>query len=671
VGLLQIFAPAAHAACAKVVIQIVQELTFERDGFEARLGITNNLPTALDNFQVTLRFTDADGNAVGAYTTGAGSGGDKFFYRAQTGYSMPTSIAGGAEKQMAYLIVPAPGAAGATATGALYFVGATLRFMADGVEQVLEVAPDSITVKPMPLLRLQYFLPGDVYGDDPHTLPVEAVVPFALGLRTINQSPFATARNVGVVAGQPEIVDNEQGLLVAFSILGSQVNGLASLPSLKIKLGDIAPRSSTLASWSMTASLSGTFGKFSAEVEHAPEFGGALTSLIPPDAITTHRLIGQVLVDLPGRDGRLDFLATDTMTGPLTAVKAFESDNDAISTPVDYIAPNASEVSIAPVGGAVYSLTVNAASDLLYVKLASPISSDQTVRAIRSDGKALPYANCWISKTRDGAGPWQYWLNLFDTNKTAPQSYALTFSTATQDNQTPVLSFPGGRNYAVVQGQVLTVQVSGVDPDGLIPTLSTGLLPDGAVFNNSGTGTGTLTWTPTASQLGTYSIQFRASDGLATDAKSIEVQVVDSSSAAYAAWAGQYWPGVTDQAVIGPAADPDRDQLSNLLEYGLGGDPTQPDDSILPVIAKETVGDLVYLTLTYQRRTNDPALLFEVVASDTLGAPLSLWTVQSETLAVSQDNLPAGMQRVKVRDSLPLSALPTNARYLRLRLTGN
>lgn len=670
-GLLGVLPSTVHAACAKVVIQIVQELTFERDGFEARLGITNNLPTALENFQVTLKFSDAERNPVGAYTSGAGGSDDKFFYRAQTGYTVPTSIAGGAEKQMAYLIVPVPGSAGLTAAGALYFVGATIRFTADGVDQVMEVAPDSITVKPMPALRLQYFLPGDVYGDDPHTLPVEPLVPFALGLRTINRSPFAPARNVSIVAGQPEIVDNELGLLVAFAILGSQVNGQPALPTLQIKLGDIAPRGAALASWSMTASLSGTFGRFSAEVEHAPEFGGALTSLIPAEAISTHRLIGQVLVDQTGRDGRLDFLATDAMSGPVANVKIYESDNDEISAPVEYFAPGAAEVAIAPTGGQGFSLSVAAASDIFYVKLTSPISADQTVKAVRSDGKTLPAANCWVSKTRDGGGPWQYWLNLFDTNKTASQSYALTFSSALQPNQAPVLSFPAGRSYTAIQGQPLSIQVMATDPDGLIPTLTTGLLPDGASFNNAGNGSGTLSWTPTHEQLGSYTVQFRTSDGFATDSKSVEIQVVESNSAAYAAWAAQYWPGVTDQAIIGATADPDRDRLSNLLEYALGGNPTQLDESILPQIDRELIGGQWYLTLTYQRRTDDPALLCEVVAADNAETPLALWSVQSQTLVVSQANLPAGMQRIKVRDSVPLSSLTTNTRFLRLRVTGN
>lgn len=659
-----------HAVCARVTIQIEQELTLEREGFEARLGISNTLPAALENFQVTLRFADLDGNPVGAYTAGDGAPTDKFFYRPQTGYTVPTSIAAGLEKKIAYLIVPTPGAAGTTASGALYYIGATIKYTVAGEEQTVEVAPDYITVRPMPLLQLQYFLPGEVYGDDPHTEPVEPAVPFALGVRVSNHSAFATARNVGILSGQPKITDNDQGLLIDFRIVGSEVGGQPAQPTLQVNFGNIAPHRAGVANWLMTSTLSGNFVDFLAEVEHAPEFGGALTSLIPEEAISTHRLLGQVLVDQPGRDVVRDFLATDAMTGAITAVKLYESDNDEVSRPVDYLAPGAGGVTLAPTGEPkVFSLSVAAAGEALFVRQASPISADQAVRAVRSDGKVLPAANSWVSKTREGAGAWQYWLNIFDTDKGAGQGYVVTFSTLAL-NEPPVLTLPGGLHYEVLPGHALSISATATDPDGLIPVLTTASLPDGAVFVDATDGTGALTWTPGVGQLGTYSIQFRASDGFSTDSVSVQVEVVETLTSDYAAWTSQYWPGITDPAIIGEEADPDGDQLPNLLEYALAGDPTKPDDSILPEIGLEPVGGQSYLTLTHRKRLDDTTLLYEVVASENPLAPLAQWTVQNQTLPVDQVGLPNDVQRIKVRDSQAVSpAVPS--RYLRLRVTRN
>jgi len=670
VAWLAILCPAAQAACAKVVIQIEQELTLEREGFEARLGVTNSLPADLQNFQVTIKFTDVDGNPVSAYTPpSTGTTGDKFFYRPQTGYTVPTTIAAGAEQKVAYLIVPAPGAAGTSAAGALYYVGATIKYTVGGEEQIVEVAPDFITVRPMPLLQLQYFLPGDVYGDDPHTTLVEPVVPFALGVRVSNHSPSATAKQVGILSGQPRIVENELGLLIDFQIIGSTVNGQVAQPTLQVNFGNILPHRAGVANWLMTSTLSGSFTQFSAEVEHAPEFGGALTSLIPDDAISTHRLIGQVLVDLPGRDGIRDFLGSDSMTGAYTGVKLYESDNDEISAPVDYFAADASGVALTGTSPN-YTLTVAAASSALYVRRAIAISADQDVRAVRSDGKVLPAANAWISKTRDGEGPWEFWLNLFDTNKTLEQTYSLVLSNPVQGNQAPVLTLPGGHNYTVAVDHQLTIGVTATDPDGPMLSLGTGILPDGATFVDNHNGTGTLSWKPGTAQLGTYSIQFRASDGSALATESAHVMVVETGGDGFANWAAQHWPGVTDPAIIGETADPDGDRMPNLLEYALGGDPTQPDDSILPQITLESVGGQSYLTLTYRKLLDDPALVYEVVASDNPATPLEQWSVQTQTVTVGQAGLPAGLERIKVRDEAPVT--PASAsRYLRLRVTRN
>lgn len=658
---------AQESVCAQVVIQIDQEMTLEREGFEARLGISNGTPSSLDNFQVTLRFTDADGNAVPVATDAAPNPNGLFYYRVQTGFTVPTSVAATTNQKVAYLIVPAPGAAGTAPEGKLYYVGATVKYTTAGQEQTVEIAPDHITVRPMPQLELQYFLPGDVYGDDPMTPTVqEPIVPFALGVRVTNHSTQATAHSVRIESGQPEIIENRQGLLIDFRIIGCQVNGAPAQPSLLANFGDIGPQRAAVGSWLMTTTLSGRFVRLTAEVSHAPEFGGALTSLIQEDAISTHRLIGQVLVDLPGRDAILDFLGCDAMTGEIVAPKIYESDNDQVAEPVDYLAPGSGGVTLTASGSSA-TLGVAPASAMIYVRTASPVNADKIVRALRSDGRVLPAANCWISKNKDDNLQWVYWLNLFDTNRSAGQTYALTFTDPPGANQPPVLTIIGGPSFRFKAGRSCAIGVLGVDPDGIIPTLSTGALPDGATFADRKDGHGRFSWTPQLSQLGSYAIQFRASDGSATVSKSAQVEILASIPSTFRDWQQRYWPDTDDPAIVGPDADPDGDRLGNLLEYALDADPTVPDDSALPEIGADTVDGQRYLTLTYRRRTDDPTLTYEVVASDNLFAPLADWVVQSQPVAVSQDGVPDGMERVKVRDSVAIEAGPVH-RYLRLRV---
>jgi hypothetical protein len=651
--------------CARVVIQIEQELTLEREGFEARLGISNGQPAMLENFSVSLNFADVDGNPVGAATDAVPNSEGKFYYRVQAGFTALSTVASGGTAKVAYLIVPTPGSAGTTAEGSIYYVGATVKYTVNGVEQTVEVAPDFIRVRPMPSLQLQYFLPGDVYGDDPMTQTVtERVVPFALGVRVINHSEFATARQLKIQSGQPEIIENEQGLLIDFRIIGCEVNGLPAAPSLLADFGDIAPQRSVNGDWLMTSSLSGRFVTFTAEITHAPEFGGALTSLIPADAITTHRLIGKVKVDLPGRDAVSDFLAVDNMAGDYATVKLYESDNDQVSEIVDFhTLANGAAVSAE---GANYRVSVDVVSAKLFASLPSPVAQDKAVRAVRSDGKVLPAQNAWISKSKNEQLQWVYTLNLFDTDKAAGQTYLLTLTDAVSENRPPVLTIWGGLIFQTLPNTAFSIRTSAVDPDGLLPLLDTGELPDGASFVDSKNGNGLFSWLPRTPQIGSYFIRFRAHDASLSDTKTVRVDVVTTLAAGFDNWQQRYWPDSNDPLVIGPAADPDGDDVNNLLEYALNGDPTHLDDSILPNIGVHETAGARYLSLTFIRRTDDPTLVYEVVGSDTLHAPVGEWVVQAQTLPASQENLPAMMERVKVRDSQVIAGAH---RYLRLRVT--
>lgn len=68
--------------------------------------------------------------------------------------------------------------------------------------------------------------------------------------------------------------------------------------------------------------------------------------------------------------------------------------------------------------------------------------------------------------------------------------------------------------------------------------------------------------------------------------------------------------------------DPGYHGIANLLRYAFDMDPVQPERTRLPRIGQYTAiegeQDTAYLTLTYIRRTNDPALVYFVEASDDL-----------------------------------------------------
>lgn len=653
VGFLAFFQASCYAQdsiCVSVKIEIDQQLTLERQGFEARMNINNGGPVDLENLGVVLNFLDQDSKPVLA-TSDPNDTSARFFVRLTSSATLPTQVAGSGAEKLRWLIVPAPSSAGSDPTGTLYFVGAKLSYTSNGVESVIDVTPDSIRVAPMPLLTLDYFLPVDVYGDDPFTTQIEAPIPFNLGVRVKN-SGFGAARQVKIESSQPRIIDNRQGALVNFHIEGSEVNGQSVTPTLLADFGDIAPNRAGVGRWIMTSSLYGKFTAFNATFTHADELGGQLTSLI--SEIHTHQLLHDVLVDLPGRDAIRDFLANDA-----DVLKVYESENTD-ATVVD-LSSAAGITSEAPN----YRVSVPASVGFSYVKLTDPYAGAKVITAVlRSDGKPINANNAWLSSTYlPDVQQWNYFLNVFDTNNVNGASYTVSFGAHGGGNHAPVLRQAADR--IVRPGTLVGFLVEASDPDGDPVTITATSLPLGASLSINPQGASVFEWTPGTDQTGNYPIQFTASDGTLTDRKTTVITVTTGSL--LADWKNRYWPGVTDPNLIGNGADTDGDELSNLVEYALGLDPSVASLDGAPEIGTADVGGQKYLTLTYIGRTDDTNLQFAVVAADSITTPDANWQVVSDMVAADQADVPAGFRKVIARDSVPVHG-GQQKRFLKLRV---
>ncbi|MCB0339741.1 MAG: hypothetical protein KDD53_09055, partial [Bdellovibrionales bacterium] len=182
---------ADEGLCAVVKIEIAQELTFERQAFDAKMVVNNGLTeSSIENIDIDVIFRDEFGNLVEA-TSNPDNLTAAFFIvvDSMTGISNINGTGVIAPEQTAeihWLIIPTAGAAGGSLSGKLYFVSANFAYSVDGEPSEIEVAPDFIVVKPQPELELDYFLPIDVYGDEPFTPEIEAPVPFNLGVRVTN-----------------------------------------------------------------------------------------------------------------------------------------------------------------------------------------------------------------------------------------------------------------------------------------------------------------------------------------------------------------------------------------------------------------------------------------------------------------------------------------------------
>jgi len=518
-GLLCLLLPAistAEPVCAVVKIEIQQELTLERQAFDARMVINNGLDTlSIDDLSININFTDENGLSVLA-SSDPNNTTAKFFIRVDSmqGVSDITgtgSIAPLNSAEIHWLIIPAPGAADAIPSGKLYFIGASLDYTVGGQPESVTVTPDSIYVKPLPLLTLDYFLERDVYADDAFTPEVEPSEPFTLGVR-IRNNGAAPANNVAIDSAQPRIVENEQGLLIGFNIIGSYVNEQPVTNSLFINFGNIAPNESTVGRWDMMTTLSGRFTDFTASVTHADELGGQLTSII--DAANTYTLIQDVLVDLPGRDGIRDFLAYPN-GGSINSVTTYESDN--VDSPVANHSTVATLIFQSGTTQAQYSLTMPQTTGLAFARLVDPQNGQYEIKqVIRSDGKYLPTPNAWTSRTRNlnnDPPTWDYWVNFFDSNSTG--SYTVVMGPADIGPVPPVLT--PLNNVTTWEGNPTSFPVSATDPNGDTVTLSVSGAPAGSDFAPVN-GSGIFNWTPATGQAGLYPVTFTATDpgGLGT-----------------------------------------------------------------------------------------------------------------------------------------------------------
>ncbi len=579
--------------CAKVKIEIRQELTLERQAFDAHMRINNGLSNIdLENLNVEILFTDEEGASVVATTdTNATTDPDDpefcFFIRGDSnnvgsisGGSWPLDpVTASTSSDFHWLIIPVPGSAGDDPEGKLYFVGAKLTYKmgANGEEHVVDVKPDSIFVKPLPELTLDSFLTRQVYGDDPFTgtpeSPViEPSIPFTLGVRVKNTGNN-TAYNLKIDSAQPKIVSNDQDLLVSFSIIGTEVNGAVTDNSLMVDLGNIAPGEAAVGRWLMISSLMGEFTEFTASVSHAEALGGQVTSII--DGITAMSLEKDVLVDLPGRDGCKDFLVK-SFEEPYSVIKVCESEAVAgiWDSDVTDLSSDASVSFTNPSGDeATYKLQFTSSSPFIFVSVPDPFEEGKMItEAVRSDGKRIKSDNIWLYKEKV-ENEWAYFVNLFDVDSTG--DYTVMFDTPVVNDSPDFVELD---EQTGVEGDLLEFAVTATDPEGETLTLSASNLPEGADFIDNGDGTGTFNWTPAIGQAGDYAPVFRASDGHTTVVMIVPVEIRSINDTDGDGmdddWEKEYFNDSLERDGTG---DFDSDGILDLDEYLNGTDPTRED----------------------------------------------------------------------------------------------
>jgi len=456
------FQPASgeEGVCARVRVQLQQQVVLSRQAFHAELEIANG--SSSENVEQVLAFFDL-------YDEQGNLASERFAIYPPTlrninaidgtGRIAPNTIA-----NISWIIVPRKTAAPREMTR--YYVSGVLMYAINGVSTVVPLLPAPIDVLPDPSLELDYFWQREVFADDPFTPEVEPSEPFSLGLRMLNTG-YGTARNVRVISGQPRIVENERNLPVEFRIIGSQVNDDPITPSLTVNLGDLPPMSSAVARWLMISNFQGRFVEFNATYRHVNPLNDDSLSLI--DRVDIHELDHVVRILHPADDRKPDFLVNADPDPDYLPDVVFNSTGE-----VHPVTARTDGVVDGPVNNARLQARVTLSSPpsgFVYIRIPDPSGGQHPLlRVIRSDGVEIRMGeNAWtthrVKRPRGGAPYREDLVHIFDYNSTG--SYTLVYG-----YRTPVNAEAGEvklqRDGVEVQmGGTLGLVVTAVFPDSI------------------------------------------------------------------------------------------------------------------------------------------------------------------------------------------------------------
>lgn len=433
------------SVCVSIKIQFKQNMVLTRQAFRGTLTVENgNEEVAMKDVKLTLRVTDEEGNVATSHEMHMEPESLDGFTGELKGAN-GWELAPGATGTATILFIPTKYAA--PTEEKLYNFGGSLTYTDPytGLTVTRDLSPVTLTVKPSPNLDLTYFMQRDIWGDDPQTKdkvePMEEAE-FAL---LINNVGYGDATNVRMTTHQPEVVENEKGLLIDLELISSQLNGgyktLALGGSVPTNFGNIPAQSTTYAQWWWQSSLLGHFTEYDVQATHLTSYGNEDLTLL--NNVEIHELIrslntkdatGQALKawlvnDVEDNNDTPDMLyLSDGTKEKVSLVKAISTTREDMTH---------------------YTLTVTPRENgWNYGSVMDPTLGRAVIKSIRrGDGAYIDLRNVWQTDRtlRDGMDPlYEYRIHLADKLLTngADQTYEIIFELK-PSNPLTVSSFDG------------------------------------------------------------------------------------------------------------------------------------------------------------------------------------------------------------------------------------
>ena len=423
-----------NSVCATITLQINQTMTMTRQAFRGTLTVYNgNKSQAMTNVRLKMNVTNTRTGQVATAKEFEMHTESLAGFRGELPMDAGWQLGADSTGTATILFIPSKYAAPDEPVD--YSFGGTLSYVDPytDLEVTRELYPVTLTVKPSPEMDLTYFMQRDILGDDALTEEVEPMEAAEFAL-IINNKGNGDATNVRMVTNQPEIIDNQKGLLIDFEFVSSQLNGeektLALGQAIPTDFGTIPAHTQAYAQWWLQSTLLGHFVKYNVEATHVTSYGNENLSLL--DQVTIHELIRGFTPSLT-----YDF-------SPLTSRRAFLVNDvpDADDQPdVIYFTDGTQDAVNAVVSAAIdkksdteYSLTLlPTQAGWAYGSLPDPTAGRQKLIGVvrQSDGGELNVDNLWQTDRtlRDGRDPIKENRLHFVTNMPLTgETYILTFA---------------------------------------------------------------------------------------------------------------------------------------------------------------------------------------------------------------------------------------------------
>lgn len=413
--------------CSTITLSFKQKNVMTRQAFRGTLTVNNgNETTAMKDVKMNLEVRDMDGNLTTSHEFQIDAESLNGFV-GDLDFTSGWTLGGGETGVATILFIPTKYAAPTEPKD--YSFGGSFSYTDPytGLTVTRDLNPVTLTVNPSPNLEMTYFMQRDVFGDDPLTETVEPMIPSEFAL-VVNNKGYGDAENMSLTTQQPEIIDNQKGLVINFELISTQLNGgdknLSLGGSMISDFGTIPAHSQAYAQWWLQSSLLGHFIEYEVKATHITSRNNPDLSLL--DTVTVHELIHGFMVRTDGDKPLRGFLVNDIKDKDDMPDVVYFTD---ATQQVAYIASGAN---IVKQSDTEYVLNVNVSTaGWNYGSLLDPTYGKQKlVKVTRADGTEVNVDNIWQTDRtlRDGKDPlYENRLHFVGNMAAEGETFYLTF----------------------------------------------------------------------------------------------------------------------------------------------------------------------------------------------------------------------------------------------------